>query len=274
VGIRRGDRILPRQEDQSDGEVSPRKRVFAINFPITMKVVSQDGRERTVELETSMLRDRRVISTATLDAGGQAVGYVALGRFDPVAEREFLDAIRSFRTAGVHRLVVDLRYNPGGLVHSAAGIAGAIVGERGRGRVFARVQHNSRYRDLDHVALLRVPASGGLDAEQLVVITSGASCSASELLINGLRPHLAVAVVGTTTCGKPVGSRVLESGEWAYSVMSFEVRNARGEGSYYKGIAPTCVAPDDLTHDLGDPAEASLREALHYIETGRCSGPA
>jgi hypothetical protein len=79
------------------------------------------------------------------------------------------------------------------------------------------------------------------------------------------------ATVGATACGKPVGSRLFESDIWAYSVITFAVRNARGEGEYFDGLPPTCAAGDDLTHELGDPAEASLPEALHYVENGRCS---
>ena len=272
AGIRRGDRLLPRQKDEPADEAPRRGRgVFVVNFPITLTVASPDGNERTVALTTQTLRDRRVFRTTTLDAGGQTVGYVALRGFDPVAEREFVETIASFRAGGVRTLVVDLRYNPGGYLRSAAGIAGAIVGERGRGQVFATTHHNSRYRDRDRTIRFRVPPAGGLEPDRVVVITSGASCSASELLVKGLEPYLPVATVGTTTCGKPVGSSVFDSGPWSYSVISLAVRNARGEGGYFDGLPPTCVAADDLTRELGDTAEASLREALRYIETGRCS---
>lgn len=273
AGIRRGDRLLLKREDRPDTEEAPRKRrrVTTIDYPLEFTVASTDGAERTVKLEPQPLRERRVIRTATLDAGGQPVGYVALRRFDPAGEREFAEAIAAFRAQGVRALLVDLRYNPGGTLHSAAGIAGAIVGERGRGQVFATTHHNSRHRDQDRAYRFRIPAAGGLAPDRLVVITSGASCSASELLVKGLEPHLPVATVGATTCGKPVGGSIFESGEWTYVLISFEVRNARGEGGYFDGLPPTCSAPDDVTRELGDPAEASLREALRYIETGRCS---
>ena len=275
LGVRRGDRLVPREKDEPADETPRRGRgVFEIDFPMTVTVASPDGNERTVALTTRMLRDRRVFRTATIDAGGQSVGYIALRGFDPVAEREFVAAIASLRARGVRALVVDLRYNPGGYLYSAAGIAGAIVGERGRGQVFASTHHNSRYRDRDRVIPFRIPPGGGLGAEQLVVITSGASCSASELLVKSLEPYMPVATVGTTTCGKPVGSAVMQSGDWYYSVISFAVRNARGEGEYFDGLPPTCVAPDDVAHELGDTVEESLREALRYIETGRCSAGA
>jgi hypothetical protein len=79
-----------------------------------------------------------------------------------------------------------------------------------------------------------------------------------------------VVTVGTTTCGKPVGMTVVEYGERAYSVITFRVLNARGEGDYFAGLRPTCRAEDDFMYDLGDPAEASLSTALHYMRSGRC----
>jgi hypothetical protein len=273
LGIRRGDRLLLKREDRPDAEEAPRKRrrVTTIDYPLETVVASRDGAERTVKLEARTLRERRVIRTATLDAGGQVVGYVALLGFDPAGEREFVEAIAALRAEGVRALVVDLRYNPGGRLDSAAGIAGAILGAGGRGRVFATTHHNARHRDRDRAYPFRVPAAGGLAPDQIVVITSGASCSASELLVKGLEPYAPVATVGATTCGKPVGSSVFESGEWTYALISFAVRNAHGEGGYFDGLAPICNAPDDVTRELGDPAEASLREALRYIATGRCS---
>jgi C-terminal processing protease CtpA/Prc len=274
VGIRRGDRILPRKEARA-GDPEPWQRgVFTVDFPITMRVASRDGSERIVELTAQVLRNPRVVGTGAFEAGGRRVGYVALRGFDPVAEREFAEAVEALRAARVRTLILDLRYNPGGLVYSATGIAGAIIGERGRGRIFASTHHNSRYRDRDREIPFRVPRSGGLEPDQVVVITSGAACSASEMLVNGLRPYLPVATVGAATCGKPVGSSMFETHRWTYSVVSFTVRNARGEGEYYGGIPPTCTAPDDVTRELGDPAEASLQEALRYIETGRCSSEA
>ena len=271
VGIRRGDRFLP-QDLPGDEAPSTRRSVQAIDFPITITVASPDGNERTVELPTRMLRQRRVVRAATIDVGGQPVGYIALRGFDPVAEREFVEAIGSFRAQGRARARGRPPVQPRRLSCTARresparSSASAVAGRSSRACTTTRATGTG-------IASIRfrIPAAGGLGAEQLVVITSGASCSASELLIKGLEPYLPVAMVGATTCGKPVGSSVFDSGDWTYSVISFAVRNARGEGEYFGGLPPTCVAADDVTRELGDTAEASLREALRYIETGRCS---
>jgi hypothetical protein len=85
---------------------------------------------------------------------------------------------------------------------------------------------------------------------------------------------MTVVTVGAATCGKPVGMTVVEYGDWTYWVITFRVLNARGEGDYFDGLSPTCPAEDDFAHELGDPAEASLAAALHYIRHGQCMAPA
>ncbi len=52
--------------------------------------------------------------------------------------------------------------------------------------------------------------------------------------------------------------------------ISFEGVHAKGRGNYYNGLFPTCRVTDDLCRDLGDPEEAMLEEALHYVRTGHC----
>jgi len=74
------------------------------------------------------------------------------------------------------------------------------------------------------------------------VITSAETCSASEAVINGLAPYMTVVTVGTATCGKPVGMTVVEYGDHAYRVITFRVRNARGEGGDFNGLRAAASA--------------------------------
>jgi carboxyl-terminal processing protease len=52
------------------------------------------------------------------------------------------------------------------------------------------------------------------------------------------------------------------------------LRNANGQGDFFDGFPADCSAADDLQHQLGDTQEASLAEALHFIQTGSCSASA
>ena len=55
------------------------------------------------------------------------------------------------------------------------------------------------------------------------------------------------------------------------ALVSFSLRNADGQGDFFDGFAPDCTAPDDASHQLGDPEEGSLKEALTVAETARAA---
>jgi len=272
AGVRRGDVIRAINGIVLDRPDAPWLSSFEGATRLELVSFMGDVREVTVaqaEYERSAVSAERVI-----DVGGRRVGYLELHNFLEKADEEFLAAAARLRAQRIDDLVLDLRMNPGGRIHASLRIASAIGGKRLDGRIFKRVVHNDRYRDRDRDLAFSAPLQGALSLPRVFVITSEDSCSASEGLINGLAPHIEVVTIGGTTCGKPVGSRVLEYGEREYSIITFRSINARGEGDYYNGLRPTCAAEDDLRRDFGDPEEASLEAALHYIRHGRCPEPA
>jgi C-terminal processing protease CtpA/Prc len=117
---------------------------------------------------------------------------------------------------------------------------------------------------------LAYPLPEGLS--RVVVITSPGTASASELLINGLKPFVDVVLVGETTYGKPFGFIPRSECGTTYNAVQFETLNSLGFGKYTSGFTPDCVVPDDLDRPLGDPNEKRLKAALDYVATGRCTG--
>jgi hypothetical protein len=103
-----------------------------------------------------------------------------------------------------------------------------------------------------------------------VVITGERTCSASELIVNGLKPYVQVVTVGAQTCGKPFGFNPTTSCSSTFSAVNFEAFNALGDGRYYNGIAASCVAADTFSGQLGDPTEALTGAATSYLQTGSC----
>jgi C-terminal processing protease CtpA/Prc len=273
AGMRRGDTIVAVQG-------IPATQLFAHDptpgwlrsqGSAHFKVVSPKGTEREIAVSETTYTAPAVMAEKTLDVDGHKVGYIALRNFLGRAEWEFHDAALRLQSQGIEELVLDLRMNAGGWLDAAQGIASLIGGTRTAGRPFLKLVHNSRYRDVDSV--LRFERGwGGLSLKRVFVITSSHTCSASEALIRGLSPYMDVITVGGKTCGKPVGSTTVRYGSQIYSVITFKAVNARGEGDYYDGLAPTCPAADDLTHELGDPEELSLKTALRYIRFGKCDG--
>jgi C-terminal processing protease CtpA/Prc len=141
------------------------------------------------------------------------------------------------------------------------------------GQVFVQFTHNDKQMSRN-TAYRFESKPQALGVSRLVVIATPASASASEAMINGLRPYMDVKVVGDTTYGKPVGQYGFEFCEKVLYPVAFLVTNARGEADYFSGIPADCAAPDDLDRTLADAREASLAEALAVLRNGRCSGQA
>jgi C-terminal processing protease CtpA/Prc len=105
-----------------------------------------------------------------------------------------------------------------------------------------------------------------------VVITSRSTASASEALMNGLKPYVNIVTIGDTTNGKPVGMNGWAIGQkyWFWPI-TFKIVNAQDQGDYFSGISPNKVVSDYITHDFNDREELCLKEAIHYLETGSVS---
>jgi carboxyl-terminal processing protease len=222
--------------------------------------------------------EKRVVTIPTVSRTqvyspeGRQVGYLFFRNFVTPSYEALDGAFSDFQARGVRDVVLDLRYNGGGLVGVAQHLASLIGGARTEGQVFAEYFHNDRNASRNRVTRFE-QKSHALGLERLIVITTRASASASELVINALKPFIPVFVIGSPTYGKPVGQYQIEFCDKTLAPVSFALRNANGEGDFFGGIPPTCAAPDDLDHQIGDSRESSLREALTVVSTGRCSGP-
>ena len=204
---------------------------------------------------------------------GGRVGYIFFRNFVTPSTAALNDAFTTLRDASVDELVLDLRYNGGGLVSVAQHLGGLIGGAATQGKVFGEFFHNDKNTSRNTTFRFDLPAAA-IGFSRLVVITTGGSASASEAVINGLRPFIPVTVVGTTTFGKPVGQYGFDFCEKTIFPVSFVLRNALGESDFYDGIPADCAAADDLDHAIGDSNEASLAEALAYLRSGSCSATA
>jgi hypothetical protein len=211
--------------------------------------------------------------TKIFEIDGKRVGYVHFRNFVTPSTEALNAAFAQLKAAGVSELILDERYNGGGLVSVAQHLGGLVGGARTAGQVFAEFFHNDL--NAQRNAILRFETKpAALDLQRLVVITTRASASASELVINALRPLMRVTIVGDTTYGKPVGQYGLDFCDKVLAPVAFQLRNAAGQGDYFDGLPADCPAGDDVDHLFGDAAEASLGEALFFVKNGQCSAGA
>jgi C-terminal processing protease CtpA/Prc len=204
------------------------------------------------------------------------VGYLSLRAFISTAETPLRDAYAEFRAQGIEYFIVDFRYNGGGLV-SISELIGDLNGrDRAASDIFLQTLFNPAKSGQDSIRRF-VAQPESVAPVRIAFITTGLTASASEIVINSLKPWAEVALVGEDTLGKPVGQAGFDpSGcDLRLRLISFQFANADGEGEYYEGLASSlpfaCRADDDLALRPGDPAEASTAEALAWLGTGACT---
>ncbi|HYH14854.1 MAG TPA: S41 family peptidase [Flavisolibacter sp.] len=203
-------------------------------------------------------------------AGSSKVGYMVFNSFlgDTIAVyNEFAKVFNRFASAGVKEVIIDLRYNGGGYVTVQQKLANYLAPAAANGNLMMKQEFNDKYTRFNSADNFK--KLGNLNINRIFFIVSRSTASASELLINNLKPYMDVKVVGpSATYGKPVGYFPIEVGSWYIFPVSFKSTNKAGEGNYYNGIPLTHRAADGLDKDWGDIGEASLSSILTYIRTG------
>lgn len=256
---------------------------------------------------------RRVYLTSTLitstpvqhvkvfsGTGGERVGYLLFNDHIATAEAQLVGAVDEFAADGVTQLVLDLRYNGGGLLAIASQLAYMIADSRQTaGQPFYQLRFNDKHPTRNPVTgeplaptpfynqTLGFSTTAGrslprLNLERVFILTGPNTCSASEAVINGLRGvDIEVIQIGAGTCGKPYGFYPTDNCGTTYFTVQFAGVNAKGFGDYSDGFRPGnnpadpttipgCRVADDYLHELGNRNEARLAAALTYIETGSC----
>ena len=216
--------------------------------------------------------------TRVIDDGGRKVGYINLRTFIDSANDPLIAAFDSFRAQGISEFVIDFRYNGGGLVGTADLIGDLLGGNRRPSDQWSFTRYRPSKSERNSSRNFR-PRAESVNPLKIAFIGTGATASASELVINGMDPYLQenMALVGGNTFGKPVGQIGLDRAECddRLRVVAFSKDNADGEGDYFAGLADTlprtCRAEDDLTAPLGDAREASIAQALGFLAGESCT---
>lgn len=279
--------------------------IFGDPTTLTIQAIRTDGTPFVGTLQKVPYTSNPVYKTNVITAGSKKVGYLAYARFSNTQNSISVlnDAFSDFVAKGVTDLVIDLRFNGGGYVSTAKHLINLIAPSTATGTMY--VEHyndNLKNRKLSDPSILtnqplldandKVQYENGkmvtladidfsvkgnteifskqgslTNIKNVVFLVSGSTASASELVINSLRPHMIVKVVGETTYGKPIGFFPIRL-ENRYEVFMslFESKNSKGEGGYYTGIVPDFAIEEDLAnYDFGNPNDDYLKRALYYL---------
>ena len=217
---------------------------------------------------------RRIID---MGPGVPPVGYMEFATFistahDGVDGNDFEDVFAEFITAGVEDVIVDMRYNGGGLVSTANLLGDYLGGFANDGQIFSNTEFNAdraaANNSIDYIS--RVGSS--IDINRLIVVASRGTASASELVINGLDPFVTggVHIVGDDTFGKPVGQVGIDFCDKILRPTAFKKSNAAGFGDYFDGLPVDCAALDDLDFATGASDDPNMIAALSFVNGAGC----
>jgi C-terminal processing protease CtpA/Prc len=209
--------------------------------------------------------------------GARKVGYVNLRTFIDTSDPNLRAAFADFKAQGVTELIVDLRYNGGGLV-SIAQLFDDLMSLGRAGQVAGYVTFRDSKASENETFTFTAQAQA-IGATKVAFIGTGNTASASELVINVMLPYLGnnMALVGSNTYGKPVGQIALDQAacDDRLRAIAFKTENANHQGDYFNGLATTvgvtCRASDDINHQLGDPNEAMIKAALDFLAGRGCT---
>jgi len=273
-GIRRGDQVLS-LNGRPVPEIIAANDFSALNAVnpgdvLTLRLLNA-GVERSVSLVASVFSLTPMQQAQVLtSAGGRRLGYIVVKDMISQVMTPLEGAFAEFKAQGVQDLVLDLRYNGGGLVQVGANVASHVTGTVARGQLFASLLYNDKRAATNNANFLFSNPSGALGLRRVYVLAGERTCSASEQVVNGLRPFVDVVLIGDTTCGKPVGFLPVSQCGTTYSVVNFESVNARNEGRYFDGLNPTCAVAEDFTRGLGTAEEPLLAAASRHADSGSC----
>ncbi len=279
-----------------------------------------NGRNLTMTAVT--LQENPILLDTVLNINGIKVGYLVYNSFNGTYDKilkssydiELNKVFGKFKTAGIQKLILDLRYNGGGAISSTIYLASMIYSTDTK-KIFARSQHNNNLNTffktnfgddffidyftntIDATAEMPATPINSLGLKDLYVIATSRTASASELLINGLKPYLTIHQVGSSTDGKYVGSYTLKdyySGsytfndyisnmnkglvntthKWAMQPITLKIANSQGVSDFVNGLQPDISATEYANQFLpfADQNEAMLKPCLDDIRGTKSAG--
>lgn len=244
---------------------------------------------KNIALTKTVLTENPIHVNKVITSGTHKIGYLMYNAFTANFDAQLNEAFGTLKAQGVTELVLDLRYNGGGSVLTATRLSSMITGQF-TGKVFAKQQWNKEINDYfekespesivnNFTDKIGTTPINSLNLTKVYILTSASSASASELVINGLEPHINVIQIGDVTVGKNVGSVTLYDSpgfgkenrnpkhRYAMQPIVLKIVNSLGFGDYQSGLQPDFLQKETVSTlgVLGDENEPLLKAAISRI---------
>ena len=268
--------------------------LFGSNNDYTLNLADYNGgaitpNGKTVALTKTILDENPILVNKVIVSGSHKIGYLMYNGFYANYDTQLNNAFGALKSQGITDLVLDLRYNSGGSIQTATRLASMITGQF-TGQIFAKQQWNAKIESYfaanDPESLknlftdkMGTTAINSVGMTKIYILTSTNTASASELVINGLKPHIGVVQIGDVTKGKNVGSVTLYDSptfgkekrnpnhRYAMQPIVLKIVNSAGFGDYQSGLDPNFTLKETVSNldVLGSPTEPLLSLAIGKI---------
>ena len=307
-GLKRGDRItgINDQGIAAPSDFIGLWKDAIKNSFVKLTVTDITGESRQVRLTGTFYEQNPVLKHIILNSTNKKIGFIAYNSFtDESNSSRFLGPVfTEFEQKGISELIIDLRYNGGGYQNSAVYFANQICPPKAKGAVMFTEHYNRMMQqgkaeilsrqllrdsnnepfyidgrlatlyDIDYsegASTVNFDTNNGLShINKIYFIVSEQTASASELLINVLKPYADVKLIGVSasgqqqvrTYGKPVGFFNIDIDRYELYVAMYQNKNADAEGDYFEGFVADYSTLDDPAHDFGSLDDPAIQIAL------------
>ena len=248
AGLVTGDRIVE-VDGQSTARWNQEQAVQNLRGPVGTQISIKVQRPGVTDVLAFQLKRAEIHarSVRTVMMVGGHVGYVELNPFSQESAQELTSAIDSLKGVGMQSLILDLRGNPGGLLDEGIGVSDLFL-DPGQEVVSTR----GRAEGATHRYLDRQPQR--YPSLPIVVLVSGGSASASEIVAGALQDHDRALVIGQPTYGKGLVQTLfrlsddaalkITTAKWYTPSGRSIQRQARSEEEQEAEVDSAAVAPD------------------------------
>ena len=268
------------------------------DYTLNMATITDEGiTGNTIEVSLTKqenFSENPILISKVINQNGIKTGYLMYNGFLAAFDEQLNSVFANFKSEGISELILDFRYNGGGRVSSAVQIASSVYGTNTED-LFLKARYNDKIQSTFDPGdgetnfsstTIAGTAINALNLQRVHVITTNATASASELVINGLVPYVNVVQIGETTRGKNEFSitfvddiensffydeeregNINPNNQWGIQPLLGRNENADGFSDYTSGLVPNFPLEEDIANMgvLGDSSEPLLALALNSI---------
>lgn len=284
VGLKRGDWIIAADNKPiTSNDYETYIKAPAKSYTFTLGNYTEEGFDTIstpiVMPQPEYIKVNNLLKYTTISSGSRKAAYLLYNSFGENDIQELQQAVAQLAAEHPDDIILDLRYNPGGYVNTSVALASLLAPAEALGKTFIDLLYNDKRNEKTTFLLDAAYQAGGasFSYNNLYIITSGETASASEAVINGLRPYMQGKLfqIGSATYGKNLGQELFNSEkapQLDFWLTTFYLANSEGFYDYFdNGLPADFTIEEDFGGELGElgsNTDALLQPVLTHMETG------